>query len=51
MHLQICILTFLELPSLLIIPELAEVLLRVKYGPELLCILVVNNPQSFDIGT
>ncbi|XP_012557511.2 integrator complex subunit 2 isoform X1 [Hydra vulgaris] len=44
----ICV-SYAELPSLLTLPELAEVLLRLRFGPELLCILVVNNPHSFDI--
>ena len=40
----------LELPFLFSITELAEVLLRVKYGPLVLCNLLVNNPDYFQIG-
>ncbi|KAK3730826.1 hypothetical protein QZH41_009941 [Actinostola sp. cb2023] len=40
-----------ELPSLLPLEQLAETLLRVKYGPWLLCRLVVNIPDKFEQGS
>ncbi|XP_074643073.1 integrator complex subunit 2-like [Tubulanus polymorphus] len=36
-----------ELPSLLPMPDLAEALLHIKYGPWLMCRLVANVPDSF----
>ena len=39
-----------ELPSLLQLDKIAEVLLRVKYGPWLLCRLVANAPDNFEQG-
>ncbi|XP_071790085.1 integrator complex subunit 2-like [Asterias amurensis] len=36
-----------ELPSLLSIEKMAEAVLRVQYGPTLLCRLVANVPDSF----
>ncbi|XP_048582667.1 integrator complex subunit 2 isoform X2 [Nematostella vectensis] len=37
-----------ELPSLLPLEQVAEALLRVKYGPWLLCRLVANVPDNFE---
>ncbi|XP_031555845.1 integrator complex subunit 2-like isoform X2 [Actinia tenebrosa] len=37
-----------ELPSLLPLEQVAETLLRVKYGPWLLCRLVANVPDKFE---
>ena len=39
-----------ELPSLLPLDQVALALLRVKYGPWLLCRLVTNAPDSFEQG-
>ena len=39
-----------ELPSLLPLDQVAVALLRVKYGPWLLCRLVANAPDSFEQG-
>jgi len=39
-----------ELPALLPLEHLAETLLRVKYGPWLLCRLVANVPDKFEQG-
>ena len=39
-----------ELPSLLQLDKVAEALLRVKYGPWLLCRLVVSAPDNFEQG-
>ena len=36
-----------ELPGLLSPPEVAEALLRLKYGPTIICHIVVNQPDSF----
>ena len=36
-----------ELPGLLSPPEVAEALLRLKYGPTIICHVVVNQPDSF----
>merc|ERR1719367_2392214 len=36
-----------ELPVLLSPPEVAEALLRLKYGPAIICHIVVNQPDSF----
>ena len=36
-----------ELPNLLSPPEVAEALLRLKYGPEIICHMVANQPDSF----
>jgi len=42
---------FVELPTLLPIVELAEVLLHVQNGAWLLCRVVANKPDSFYEGT
>jgi integrator complex subunit 2 len=39
-----------ELPALLSVPDIAESLLHVKYGPWLICRLVANAPDSFRDG-
>ena len=39
-----------ELPNLLSPPEVAEALLRLKYGPEIICHMVANQPDSFAEG-
>ena len=39
-----------ELPSLLTPTEVAEALLRLKYGPHLICHIVANQPDSFNDG-
>ncbi len=36
-----------ELPSLLSPPEVCEALLRLKYGPWIICHVVANQPDSF----
>ena len=36
-----------ELPNLLSPPEVAEALLRLKDGPEIICHMVANQPDSF----
>ena len=36
-----------ELPGLLSPPEVAEALLRLKYGPSIICHMVANQPDSF----
>ena len=35
-----------ELPNLLPPPEVAEALLRLKFGPEIICHIVANQPDS-----
>ena len=40
-----------ELPNLLSPPDVAEALLRLKYGPEIICHMVANQPDSFNDGT
>ena len=39
-----------ELPNLLSPPDVAEALLRLKYGPEIICHMVANQPDSFNDG-
>ena len=39
-----------ELPNLLAPPEVAEALLRLKYGPQIICHMVANQPDSFNDG-
>lgn len=39
-----------ELPNLLSPPEVAEALLRLKYGPYIICHMVANQPDSFNDG-
>ena len=39
-----------ELPNLLAPPEVAEALLRLRYGPEVICHMVANQPDSFNEG-
>lgn len=39
-----------ELPMLLSPPEVCEALLRLKYGPWIICHVVVNQPDSFNDG-
>jgi hypothetical protein len=39
-----------ELPNLLPPAEVAEALLRLKYGPEIICHIVANQPDSFRDG-
>jgi hypothetical protein len=39
-----------ELPNLLPPPEVAEMLLRLRYGPEMICHIVANQPDSFRDG-
>ena len=39
-----------ELPNMLPPPEVAEALLRLKYGPEIICHIVANQPDSFRDG-
>ncbi len=39
-----------ELPNLLVPSEVAEALLRLKYGPEIICHMVANQPDSFNDG-
>ena len=36
-----------ELPSLLSPPEVCEALLRLKFGPWVICHVVANQPDSF----
>ena len=36
-----------EIPNLLSPPEVAEALLMVKYGPEIICHVVANQPEIF----
>lgn len=43
--------SYLELPSLLPIVDVAEALLHVKNGAWFLCLLVANVPDSFNEGT
>lgn len=42
----ICI-ALAELPDLLSIPNISETLLHIKHGPEIICWIVANNPDSF----
>lgn len=42
----ICI-ALAELPDLLSIPTICETLLHIKHGPEIICWIVANNPDSF----
>lgn len=44
----VCV-AFSELPFLLPICDVTEALLRVRYGPYILCRLVANNPDCFDL--
>ena len=44
----VCV-AFSELPFLLPICEVTEALLRVQYGPWILCRMVANNPDCFDV--
>ncbi len=44
------IILFLELPDLLPLKDVTEALLKVKYGPWLLCRLVGNTPDCFEQG-
>ena len=39
-----------ELPNLLSPPEVAEALLRLKYGPYIICHIVANQPDCFSQG-
>ena len=39
-----------ELPNLLAPPDVAEALLRLKYGPEIICHMVANQPDTFSDG-
>ena len=39
-----------ELPNLLSPPEVAEALLRLKYGPYIICHIVANQPDCFSEG-
>ena len=39
-----------ELPNLLAPPEVSEALLRLKYGPQIICHMVANQPDSFNEG-
>lgn len=39
-----------ELPNLLPPADVAEALLRLKYGPEIICHIVANQPDSFRDG-
>lgn len=39
-----------ELPMLLAPPEVAEALLRLKFGPWIICYMVANQPESFNDG-
>jgi integrator complex subunit 2 len=39
-----------ELPNLLPPTEVAEALLRIKFGPEIICHIVANLPDSFKDG-
>ena len=39
-----------ELPYLLCPPEVAEALLRLKFGPQIICHIVANQPDSFNDG-
>ena len=41
---------FVELPDLLPLKDTIEALLRVKYGPWLLCRLIGNAPDCFEQG-
>lgn len=45
---MICI-AFSELPYLLNAPEVSEALLHLRFGPWILCKIVVNNPDCFDV--
>ena len=40
-----------ELPNLLSPSEVAEALLRLKYGPYIICHIVANQPDCFSEGT
>lgn len=44
----LCI-VFAELPFLMPIPEVSEALLRVRLGPWILCCIVANNSDCFDV--
>ncbi|XP_054258735.1 integrator complex subunit 2 [Macrosteles quadrilineatus] len=37
-----------ELPALLSVQDMAETLLRVKHGPEIICWMVANSPDTFN---
>lgn len=39
-----------ELPNLLTPADVAEALLRLKYGPEIICHMVANQPDTFSDG-
>ena len=39
-----------ELPNLLSPPDVAEALLRLKFGPQIICHMVANQPDSFNEG-
>ena len=39
-----------ELPNLLSPPEVAEALLRLRYGPYIICHIVANQPDCFSEG-
>lgn len=39
-----------ELPYLLPPPDVSEALLRLKFGPEIICHVVANQPDSFRDG-
>lgn len=39
-----------ELPSLLVPHDVAEALLRLKFGPTVICHIVANQPDSFTDG-
>lgn len=39
-----------ELPALLSVQEMAETLLHVKHGPEIICWMVANSPDTFSDG-
>ena len=39
-----------ELPNLLPPAEVSEALLRLKFGPEIICHIVANQPDSFRDG-
>ena len=39
-----------ELPNLLAPADVAEALLRLKYGPEIICHMVANQPDTFSDG-
>lgn len=42
----ICI-ALAELPDLLSIPNICETLLHIKHGPEIICWIIANNPDTF----